>query len=229
VQDDVWIDAMDEEINAIEKNDTWELVDLPAEKDCIGVKWIYKTKLNADGEVVKHKARLVAQGFSQQPGIDYNETFAPVARLDTVRLVLAIAAQHNWKVHQMDVKSAFLNGFLEEEVYVKQPPGYEVKGEEGKVYKLKKALYGLKQAPRVWYSRIDAYLISNGFNRSGSEPTLYTQVNKHGEILILCLYVDDLIFTGNLSINDFKTAMKTEFEMTDLGLMKYFLGIEVKQ
>ena len=229
VQDDVWIDAMDEEINAIEKNDTWELVDLPAEKDCIGVKWIYKTKLNADGEVVKHKARLVAQGFSQQPGIDYNETFAPVARLDTVRLVLAIAAQHSWKVHQMDVKSAFLNGFLEEEVYVKQPPGYEVKGEEGKVYKLKKALYGLKQAPRVWYSRIDAYLISNGFNRSGSEPTLYTQVNKHGEILILCLYVDDLIFTGNLSINDFKTTMKTEFEMTDLGLMKYFLGIEVKQ
>jgi len=133
-----------EKIDGIEINNTWDLVDFPEDKNCIGVKWIYKTKLNADGDVEKYKARLVAQGFSQQPGIDYNETFAPVARLDTVRMVLAIAAHNKWYVHQMDVMSTFLNGYLEEEVYVRQPPGYEVDGQEDKVYRLKKALYGLK-------------------------------------------------------------------------------------
>jgi hypothetical protein len=228
-KEDVWIKAMDEEIDSIERNNTWDLVDLPEGKKSIGVKWVYKTKLNAEGEVEKYKARLVAQGFSQQPGIDYNETFSPVARIDTVRMVLAIAAQNKWIMHQMDVKSAFLNGCLEEEVYVRQPLGYEIDKHRDKVYKLRKALYGLKQASRVWYSRIDEYLISVGFNRSPSEPTLYTKVNQEGKILIVCLYVDDLIFTGDLSVDDFKNAMKTEFEMTDLGLMKYFLGIEVDQ
>ena len=229
IKDDKWVCAMDEEIDAIEKNHTWELVSLPKGKDVIGVKWVYKTKLSANGDVQKHKARLVAKGYSQQLGIDYNETFAPVARLDTIRMVLAIAAQNKWCVHQMDVKSAFLNGYLEEEVYVEQPPGYEILGQEDKVYKLKKALYGLKQAPRAWYSRIDSYLLQNDCNRCSSEPTLYTKMNEKGEILIVCLYVDDLIFTGDLSIDLFKEAMKKEFEMTDLGLMKYFLGIEVNQ
>jgi hypothetical protein len=129
----------------------------------------------------------------------------------------------------MDVKLAFLNGYLEEEVYVDQPPGYEILGQEEKVYKLKKALYGLKQAPRAWYSRIDSYLLQKGFNRCSSEPTLYTKLNEEGKILIVCLYVDDLIFTGNLSIEMFKSDMKKEFEMADLGPMKYFLGIEVNQ
>jgi hypothetical protein len=112
---------MDEEIDSIERSNTWDLVDLPEGENSIGVKWVYNTKLNADGEVEKYKARLVAQGFSQQPGIDYNETFAPVARIDTVRMVLAIAAQNRWIMHKMDVKSAFLNGYLEEEVYVRKP------------------------------------------------------------------------------------------------------------
>jgi len=138
-------------------------------------------------------------------------------------------AQNKWKIYQMDVKSTFLNGFLEEEVYVRQPCGYEIDGQEDKVYKLKKALYGLKQAPQVWYSRIDEYLNNNGFMRSPSEPTLYAKVNEDGKILIVCLYVDDLIFTRDLSIYDFKASMKREFDMTDLGLMKYFLGIEVTQ
>ena len=135
---------MDEEIDAIERNNTWNFVDFPEDKNCIGVKWIYKTKLNDDGDVEKYKARLVAHRFSQQPRIDYNETFAPVARLDTVRMVLAIATHNKWYVHQMDIMSAFFNGYLEEEVYVRQPPGYEVDGQEDKVYRLKKALYGLK-------------------------------------------------------------------------------------
>ena len=129
----------------------------------------------------------------------------------------------------MDVISTFFNGSLEEEVYVRQPPGYEVDGQEDKVYRLKKVLYGLKQAPRVWYNIIDEYLNSEGLNRCPSDPTLYTKVNQEGKILIVCLYVDDLIFTRDLSVDEFKKAMKTEFEMTDLEMMKYFLGIEVIQ
>ena len=130
----------------------------------------------------------------------------------------------------MDVKSAFLNGVLKEEVYVEQPPGYEVAGEEHKVYRLKRALYGLKQAPTAWYNRIDSYLMSNGFSKSTGEPTLYIKIENRN-VLIVVLYVDDLVFTGNekVVIGEFKEVMKSEFEMTDLGLLKYVLGIEVKQ
>ena len=138
---------MEEELNMIDKNNTWNLVDPPKGKDIIGLKWVYKTKYNEDGSIQKHKARLVAKGYSQQPGVDFNETFAPVARIETIRRVLAIFAQLELNVYQMDVKSAFLNGELKEEVYVEQPRGYEVKGKEEKVYRLNKALYGLKQAP----------------------------------------------------------------------------------
>jgi transposase InsO family protein len=229
VKEEKWVAAMNEEIDAIERNQTWDLVDLPADKTSIGVKWVYKTKLNEKAEVARHKARLVAKGFAQRHGVDYDETFAPVARMDTIRAVLAIAAQNKWPVYQMDVKSAFLNGFLDKEVYVDQPPGYEVKDQEQKVYKLKKALYGLKQAPRAWYSRIDSYLIANGFSRSENEPTLYVKTDPPGNILLVCIYVDDMIYTGNLMLQEFKTVMQKEFEMTDMGLMRYFLGLEVDQ
>jgi hypothetical protein len=224
-----WVQAMNQEIDTIEKNKTWDLVDLPRHEKSIGVKWLYKTKLNEKGHIEKHKARLVAKGFSQQLACDYGETFSPVARLDTVRTLLAIAAQHKWKVYQMDVKSAFLNGFLEEEVYVNQPPRFEIQEHPAKVYWLKKALYGLKQAPRAWYNRIDTYLIKIGFNRRQNVPTLYTKTDQHGKIIIVCLYVDDMIYTRNLQLMDFKHAMQSEFEMKDLGIMKYFLGIEVNQ
>ena len=133
----------------IEKNNTWELVNRPHGKDIIGVKWVYKTKLNPDGTIQKHKARLVAKGYSQQPGIDYNETCAPVARLDTIRALIALASQKGWSIHQLDVKSAFLKGVLEEEIYVEQPQGFVSEGKENKVLRLRKALYGLKQAPRA--------------------------------------------------------------------------------
>jgi hypothetical protein len=135
-----------------------KLVDVPNDKDVISVKWIYKTKKDAEGKVHKYKARLAARGFTQQPGIDFSETFSPVACMDTVRTVLEIFAQYKWSVYQMDVKSTFLNGNLEEEVHVEQPQGYEVPRQEYKVYILKKSLYGLKHAPRAWYSRIDSYL-----------------------------------------------------------------------
>ena len=222
---------MDTEISMIEKNKTWELIDKPKDKPVIGLKWIYKTKFNEDGSIQKHKARLVAKGYSQQPGIDFHETYAPVARMETIRTVIALAAQMELPIFQLDVKSAFLNGTLEEEVYVEQPRGYEKKGEEDKVYRLKKALYGLKQAPRAWNSRIDRYFQDNGFQRSPSEASLYIKKGENKNFLILCLYVDDLIYTGTSPqmIEEFKRAMMSEFEMTDLGLMKYFLGIQVKQ
>ena len=172
IKEEVWREAMDVEMKSIEKNRTWQLVDLPKGKDVIGLKWVNKTKYNEDGSVQKYKARLVAKGYSQQPGVDFNETFAPVVRMETIRTVLALAAQLELQVFQLDVKSAFLNGELEEEVYVKQPQGFEVEGKEGKVYKLHKALYGLKQAPRAWNSKIDAYFLQNGFVKSPSEPSL---------------------------------------------------------
>ncbi|KAG8501219.1 hypothetical protein CXB51_003321 [Gossypium anomalum] len=198
--------AMADEIAMIEKNQTWELVPRPANRKVIG-------------------------GFSQKYGLDYLETFAPVAGLDTIRLLIALAAQKQWKIHQLDVKFAFLNGFLEEEIYIDQPQGFVVSGKEQMVYRLKKALYGLKQAPRAWYARIDTYLVSLGFNRSASEPTLYVKKNEAKIQLIVSLYVDDLLVTGGdqhmLAV--FRAKMKDMFEMSNLGLMTYFLGMEVQQ
>jgi len=230
VQEEKWQIAMNEEIGAIERNNTWELTDLPKGARPIGVKWVYKKKTNAEGEVERYKARLVVKGYKQKEGIDYDEVFAPVTRMETIRLLISLAAQHRWTILQMDVKSAFLNGVLEEEVYVEQPLGYMRRGEEKKVLRLKKALYGLKQAPRAWNERIDTYFKKNGYEQCPYEHALY--IKKKGEdVMFIALYVDDLIFTGNNAelIEAFKEVMKKEFEMTDLGLMKYFLGLEVIQ
>lgn len=225
-----WTKAMNEEMSTIEKNKTWKLVALPEGKKIIGLKWVYKIKYNEDGSIQKHKARLVAKGYSQQPEIDYTETYAPVARMETIRTILALAAQLEVCVYQLDVKSAFLNGEIQEEVYVEQPEGFEIKGQEGKVYRLYKALYGLKQTPRAWNSKINSYFIQNGFNRSMSESSLY--VNNLGrDFLVVCLYVDDLLYFGTSKsmVEEFKKKMMRDFEMSDLGQMKYFLGIQVKQ
>ncbi|KAB2626386.1 retrovirus-related Pol polyprotein from transposon TNT 1-94 [Pyrus ussuriensis x Pyrus communis] len=225
-QDKSWLKAMEDELAMIEKNGTWKLVDRPTEKPVIGVKWVYKTKLNLDGSVLKNKARLVAKGYAQKPGLDYNETYAPVARLDTIRTLVALAAHKSWKLYQLDVKSAFLNGVLEEEVYVDQPEGYVVKGKEDKVYRLHKALYGLKQAPRAWYGEIDTYFSQCGFEKSLSEPTLYIKARRQ-DILIVSIYVDDIVYTGSdrLMLDEFKEDMKRKYEMTDLGLLHHFLGM----
>ena len=229
-EDQNWMAAMKEELSMIEKNRTWELVDRPQDRKVIGVKWVYRTKLNADGSINKHKARLVVKGYAQIFGVDYSNTFAPVARLDTIRILLAVVAQMNWKVYQLDVKSAFLNGVLHEEIYVEQPEGFVKNEEKDKVYLLKKALYGLKQAPRAWYSKIDDHLLSIGFKKSLSEATLYVK-HQSNEVLMISLYVDDLLVTGNNAgmIQEFKQEMMKVFEMTDLGLMTFFLGLEIKQ
>lgn len=226
-----WREAMDCEIKSIEKNKTWTLADLPVGAKKIGVKWVYKTKFNELGEIEKHKARLVAKGYSQKHGVDYKEVFAPVARLETVRMVVACAAQRNWKIYQLDVKSAFLHGELSEDVYIEQPRGYEMKENENKVYKLHKALYGLKQAPRAWFSRLEAHFVNEGFEGCPNEQTLFTKRSKEGKILIVSVYVDDLIYTGDDEdmLSSFKRSMMKAFEMTDLGKMRFFLGIEVSQ
>lgn len=225
-----WIDAMKDELASIKQNGTWERVELPKGKNVISLKWIFKTKFLPDGSIQKYNARLVVRGFSQQQGIDFDETFSPVARFETVRLILALAAQKQWTVFQFDVKSAFLNGDLEEEVYVSQPPGFENWKEENKVYRLRKALYGLKQAPRAWYSKIDNFFHENGFERSQHEPTLYLK-RQGDDLVIVSLYVDDMIYTGSSVhlIAEFQQSMKSMFDMTGLGELRYFLGLEICQ
>ncbi|KAL4282375.1 hypothetical protein GQ457_03G013570 [Hibiscus cannabinus] len=226
-----WIDAMKSEISVIEKNGTWFLTNLPSGKHAIGVKWVYRAKFNPDGTIFKHKARLVVKGYAQIGGVDYGDTFAPVARLDTIKLLIAIAGQLGWNVFHLDVKSDFLNGELEEDIYVCQPEGFVVPGKEHQVYKLKRALYALKQAPRAWYYRIDSYLQKLGFQRCVNEATLYLKKEKNVDLLVISLYVDDLLVMGSNDkpVSEFKLSMQKEFEMSDLGLMSYFLGMEINQ
>ena len=226
-----WRIAMQEELKMIAKNETWQLVPRPSNRKIIGVKWVYRTKLNPNGSINKYKARLVVKGYSQVAGVDFGDTLAPVARHETIRLLAALSAQHEWRLYHLDVKSAFLNGNLQEEIYVEQPPGYVISRHESDVYRLHKALYGLKQAPRAWYSRVDTYFLQNGFKMSQNEATLYVKTDGNGSKIIVSLYVDDLLVTGNNDdgIIKFKESMLKEFEMTDLGVMNYFLGMEVHQ
>ena len=172
----------------------------------------------------------MAKGYAQCEGVDFEEVFAPVARIETVRLLLALAARCGWRVHHMDVKSAFLNGDLVEEVYVQQPPGFVVENGNGKVLKLKKALYGLRQAPRAWNARLDKELLKLGFVRNPLEHAVYRRAENKG-FLLVGVYVDDLIITGTSqeSIDAFKKQMMSTFSMSDLGLLSYYLGMEVNQ
>eukprot|EP00253_Pinus_taeda_P020809 PITA_20809 len=192
-------------------------------------KWVYRTKYGPDGKVDKHKARLVAKGFSQVEGIDYTENFSPVAKMNSDRLVLSLAASFKWEVHQMDVKSAFLHGDLHEEIYMEQPIGF-IQTDSSLVCRLKKSLDGLKQAPRAWYAKMDSFLLESVFSRCYSDNIVYTK--KVGKsLIILVLYVDDLILSGsdpNL-INHVKSSLKKKFEMTDLGHLHYFLGLQLLQ
>lgn len=225
----VWKDAMIEEYQSLMKNDVWDIIPRPKGKLVVTSKWIFKTKHAADGSIEKYKARFVARGFSQKEGIDYEETFAPVAMYTSIRAVLAIAAIKKWKLHQMDVKTAFLNGVVEEEVYLEQPLGFKTRDRQTHVCKLKKALYGLKQAPRTWYGRIDIFLTSLGFTKSKADSNLYFKVSNNG-IVILLLYVDDLFLTGDEDlISESKRELFAEFEMKDLGALHFFLGLEVCQ
>ena len=192
----------------------------------IGTKWIFKNKSDEHGTVIRNKSRLVAQGYTQVEEVDFDETFALVARLESIRILLAIASNLNFKLYQMDVKSAFLNGMLQEEVYVEQLKGFVDPHKPDDVYKLKKALYGLKQALRAWYDRLTTYLTKHGFKRGFADTTLFiTKDNNH--FVVVEIYVDDLVFgaTNDSLAQSFADEMKKMFEMRMVGELTYFLGL----
>jgi hypothetical protein len=221
---------MDEELDQIEKSDTWELVPRPKNKNVIDTKWVFRNKLNEDGQVTRNKSRLVCKGYAQIEGINFEETFAPVAKMEEIRLLLAYACSKNIKVYQMDVKSSFLNGELEEEVYIEQPEGFQLSENIDYVCKLNKTLYGLKQAPRSWYSRLDKYLQQARFRKESAYNNLYIKMSQ-GNILLIEVYVDDIILGSDddrLS-QKFAKDMQNEFEMSLLGELSFFLGLQIHQ
>ncbi|KAG5555080.1 hypothetical protein RHGRI_012571 [Rhododendron griersonianum] len=228
--DECWVNAMHEELHQFERKNVWELVPRPSDLNIIGTKWIFKNKSNELGVVVRNKARLVAQGYTQVEGIDFDETFAPVARLESIRIMLAVACFLGFKLFQMDVNSAFLNGIIKEEVYVLQPKGFEDPHKLEHVYRLNKALNGLKQAPRAWYERLTTFLLSNDFVRGSVDKTLFVQ-RKGKHLLVVQIYVDDIIFgsTSPTLVNEFSDFMQSEFEMSMMGELAYFLGLQVRQ
>jgi hypothetical protein len=229
LEDPDWVMAMQEELNNFTRNEVWSLIERP-KQNVIGTKWVFRNKQDEHGVVTRNKARLVAQGFTQIEGLDFGETYAPVARLESIRILLAYAAHHDFKLYQMDVKSAFLNGPLSELVYVEQPPGFEDPKYPDHVYKLDKALYGLKQAPRAWYDCLRDFLLKQGFEIGKADLTLFTRkVNK--DIFVCQIYVDDIIFgsTNVAFCEEFSRIMTNRFEMSMMGELKFFLGFQIKQ
>ena len=230
LEDSSWIMAMQEELSQFERNQVWELVPKPTHQAVIGTRWVFRNKLDEHGEIVRNKARLVAQGYNQEEGIDFDETFAPVARLEAIRMLLAFASFMKFKLFQMDVKSAFLNGVLSEEVYVKQPPGFEDSNHPDYVFRLKRALYGLKQAPRAWYERLSKFLVEKGFSMGKVDKTLFIK-HLNNDILVVQIYVDDIIFgaTKHFLCEEFASSMSQEFEMSLMGELSFILGLQIKQ
>ncbi|GKB43285.1 putative ribonuclease H-like domain-containing protein [Tanacetum coccineum] len=221
---------MQEELFQFKIQKVWTLVDLPSGKKAIGTKWVYRNKKDERGIVVRNKARLVAQGYKQEEGIDYDEVFAPIARVEAIRIFLAFASFMNFPVYQMDVKSAFLYSTIEEEVYVCQPLGFVDPEFPEKVYKVEKALYGLHQAPRAWYETLSTYLLDNGFHKGQIDKTLFIKRLK-GDILLVQVYVDDIIFgsTKKSLCDEFEQIMHNRFQISSMGELTFFLGLQVKQ
>nr|GEV64731.1 hypothetical protein [Tanacetum cinerariifolium] len=230
LKDPSWIEAMQEELLQFKMQKVWILVDLPYGKRAIGTKWVYMNKKDEKGIVIRNKARLVAQGHTQEEGIDYEEVFAPVTRIEAIRLFLAYASFMGFMVYQIDVKSAFIYRSIEEEVYVCQPPGFEDPDHPDKVYKVVKALYGQHQAPRDWYETLATYLLENGFQRGTIDQTLFIKKQK-GDILLVQIYVDDIIFgaTNKGLCKSFEKLMSDRFQMSSMGELTFFLGLQVKQ
>ncbi|KAH7864181.1 hypothetical protein Vadar_026696 [Vaccinium darrowii] len=207
---------------------TWELVDLPPGSKPLGYKWIFKRKMKADGSIDKYKARLVIKGYRQKEGLDYFDTYSPVSRINSIRMIIAIAALRNLEIHQMDVKTAFLNGDLEEEIYMEQPEGFSASGQEGKVCKLVRSLYGLKQAPKQWHEKFDYAMLSSGFRINECDKCVYVKDTDEGYV-ILCLYVDDMLIVGSNDrvIRSTKDMFNSKFDMKDMDLADVILGVKI--
>jgi hypothetical protein len=229
LRDPDWMVAMQEELNNFTRNEVWHLVPRP-NQNVVGIKWVFHNKQDEQGVVTRNKALLVAKGYSQVEGLDFDETYAPVARLESIRILLAYATYHGFKLYQMDLKSAFLNGPIKEEVYVEQPPGFEDSEYPNHVYKLSKAIYGLKQAPRARYECLKDFLITNGFKVGKADPTLLTKTIAK-DLFICQIYVHDIIFrsTNKSTCEEFSRIMIQKFEMSMMGELKYFLGFQIKQ
>jgi histone deacetylase 1/2 len=225
-----WKKAMHDEYSALMRNETWHLVPAKEGKNIIDCKWVYKVKRKSDGTIDRYKARLVAKGFKQRYRIDYEDTFSPVVKIATIRLVLSIAVSQGWTLRQLDVQNAFLHGVLEEDVYMRQPPGFEDARFPRHVCKLDKALYGLKQSPRAWYSRLSSRLQELGFLPSRADTSLFIY-NHDGVITYMLVYVDDIVVTSSSSqaVNQLVHDLRIEFALKDLGDLHYFLGIEVRR
>ncbi|RVW29453.1 Retrovirus-related Pol polyprotein from transposon RE1 [Vitis vinifera] len=223
-----WLAAMDEEVQALQQNGTWILVPRPVNTNIVGFKWVFRTKYFPDGSVERLKARLVAKGYTQVPGLDYINTFSPVVKAITVRVVLSLAVTNKWSLRQLDVKNVFLNGTLTEHVYMEQPPRYIDSRFPTHVYLLKKAaLYGSKQAPRAWFQRFSSFLLTLGFSSSRADTSLFV-FHQQSSLIYLLLYVDDIIVTGNNPslLDSFTRKLHSEFATKDLGSLSYFLGLE---
>ncbi|KAH9658123.1 retrovirus-related pol polyprotein from transposon RE1 [Citrus sinensis] len=228
LQDTNWFTAMKNEYDALIENRTWSLVPRTETQKIVGNKWVYRIKYNTDGSVAKYKARLVAKGFQQIEGVNYFDTFSPVVKLATVRVVCSLAVMNQWIVRQVDVNNAFLNGELSEEVFMQQPKGFVDKSKPNCVCRLHKALYGLKQAPRAWFEKLRGCLLQWGFRNSKSDSSLFLRKTKVSLIMVL-IYVDDILVTGPNSeeLDSFIQQFNIVFALKDLGRLSYFLGIEV--
>uniref|UniRef100_A0A2N9GPU6 Reverse transcriptase Ty1/copia-type domain-containing protein n=1 Tax=Fagus sylvatica TaxID=28930 RepID=A0A2N9GPU6_FAGSY len=223
-----WRATMTSEFEALQRQHTWSLVPPSPSQNLVGCRWVYKIKRATDGSVSRYKARLVAKGFHQQAGMDYAETFSPVVKPPTVRIILSLAAQNRWNLRQLDVSNAFLHGFLKETVYMAQPTGFVDEGQPSHVCHLHKSLYGLKQAPRAWFERFTSHLLTLGFTASVADASLF--VLKQGSVIVyLLLYVDDIIITGSDStvVSTIISQLSTTFEVKDLGPLRYFLGLQI--
>ncbi|KAI3496569.1 hypothetical protein L1887_38934 [Cichorium endivia] len=226
----LWKEAINDEIDSIMGNGTWELADLPKGKRPIGSKWIFKRKYHPDGSISAYKARLVAKGYRKKEGIDYFDTYASVARISSIRILVAISALKVLYIHQMDVKTAFLNGYLKEEIYLEQPEGFVILGQENKVCRLIKSLYGLKQAPKQWHERFDTTVTVFGFKHNSADRCVYSKSTADYTVII-CLYVDDMLIIGThlVGILETKKYLSSNFKMKDLGEVDTILGIKLKR
>ncbi|KAJ0489574.1 putative RNA-directed DNA polymerase [Helianthus annuus] len=224
-----WLSAMKDEMDSLYKNKTWILVDKPKEQKLVDCKWIFKVKEGMPGEAPRFKARLVAKGFTQRAGVDYQEIFSPVVKHTSIRVMLSLTAVHNFELEQLDVKTTFLHGNLEENIYMRQPPGFEVEGQDDKVCLLKKSLYGLKQSPRQWYKRFDDYVVSHGFSRCSYDCCVYYKEYSEREYVYLLLYVDDMLLAckDKAQVEATKKLLMCEFDMKELGEAKKILGMEI--
>ena len=223
-----WLKAMKDEMESMSSNGVWDLEQIPKGAKTVGCKWVYKTKYDSRGNIERFKARLVAKGFTQREGIDYNETFSPVSCKDSLRIIMALVAHYDLELHQMDVKTTFLNGDLEENVYMAQPKGFVVEGKERMGCRLKKSIYGLKQASRQWNLKFDRTIKNFGFKENVEDNCIYAKF-KNGRFIFLVLYVDDILLASSdvSLLQETKKFLSSKFDMKDLGEASYVLGIEI--